>query len=374
MDFLTRINAVLHHEEPDQVPFAPYDNLVPRGEFVRELRNRGMGLCLRRSTIWAGTPNVTVETRNEGDTTVTIYHTPEGDVSTRTRTHAGRVVDGLAVEIEGMIKGVEDYDPVIFMLEDTVFHADNSIYYNAVRDVGRDGIVRDWGLDFEALPYGATRRYFGDFYGLERWVYAQRDHPDHFARLLQAQERRDERRLQLVADSPAEFVAFGWMEGLWGPEQFRKYELPFYQKWVPFLQARGKICALHCDATKNLSDFKDLIAETGIDVVEAFTPPPVGNLSLREARKVWGRDTIIWVNIPETMFWSGAEEAKRYMVELLKSDAPGDRLVIGFTEMGLWGATDDETERVFKAGTMAVMEAIEEYGNYPIGCFPSANA
>jgi hypothetical protein len=44
MDFLTRINAVLHHEAPDQVPFAPYDNLVPRGEFVRKLRNRGMGL------------------------------------------------------------------------------------------------------------------------------------------------------------------------------------------------------------------------------------------------------------------------------------------------------------------------------------------
>ena len=36
MDFLTRLNHVLHHEEPDQVPFAPYDNPVPRGTFVRE--------------------------------------------------------------------------------------------------------------------------------------------------------------------------------------------------------------------------------------------------------------------------------------------------------------------------------------------------
>jgi hypothetical protein len=161
-------------------------------------------------------------------------------------------------------------------------------------------------------------------------------------------------------------MGFGWLEGLWSPEQFRKYELPFYQKWVSFLQSKGKICALHCDATKNLDLFKELIAETGIAVVEAFTPPPVGNLSLKEARAAWGEDTIIWVNFPETIFWSGPEETKRYTIELLKEAAPGRALVIGFTEMGPWGATDDESEQAFKAGTLAIMEAIEEHGNYPI--------
>ena len=34
-DFRARINAVLHGEPPDRVPFAPYDNLMPRGEFAR---------------------------------------------------------------------------------------------------------------------------------------------------------------------------------------------------------------------------------------------------------------------------------------------------------------------------------------------------
>jgi len=58
VDFLTRINEVLHHDPPDQVPFAPYDNLVPRGQFSRELRNRGMGLCVRLSTLWNDVRNV----------------------------------------------------------------------------------------------------------------------------------------------------------------------------------------------------------------------------------------------------------------------------------------------------------------------------
>ena len=367
MDILTRINAVLHHNAPDQVPFVSYDNLVPRGEFVRELRNRGMGLCLRRSTIWSEMPNVSVETRAEGDVTITIYHTPEGDVSTRFKGHAGRISDRQGLETEGMIKSIADYDPVLFMLEDTVFHIDNSIYFNTVRDVGRDGIYREWGLDFETTPYGATRRYFGDAYGLEAWIFHQIDHPDHFARLVQAQINRDEKRLELVADSPAEFVSFGWIEGLWNPKEFRKHELPFYQKWVPFLQSKGKICAVHCDVTKGLMRYKEVIAETGIDVVEAFTPSPVADLTLKEAREAWGRDTIIWVNFPETIFWTGgAEGTKQYTIELLHSDAPGSSLIIGFTEMGMWGVTNSETEKAFKSGTQAIMEAIEEHGNYPI--------
>jgi len=365
MNFLSRINAVLHHEAMDYVPLAPYDNLVPRGEFARHLENRGMGLCYRRSTVFAEMPHVSIETKTENGTKVTIYHTPEGDVSTRTRTHAGRISDNEEAETEGLIKTVDDYDPVLFMLEDTVFGADNSIYSNALRDLGGDGIFRDWALDFEASPYGATRRYFGEIYGLDEWVYHQRDHPDHFAKLLDAQRRRDERRLKVVAESPVEFMGFGWVEGLWSPEQFRKHELPFYKEWVSYLQSKGKILALHCDVTLNLASYKDVIAETGVDVVEAFTPPPVSDLSLRDAIRAWG-NIIIWVNFPETIFWSGPKTTKEYTIELLKSAAPGDRLVLGFTEMGTWGGTDDATEQCLKAGTLAVMEAIEEHGKYPI--------
>jgi hypothetical protein len=364
--FHERIHAVLHGGEPDVVPFAPYSNLVPRGEFDREMRNRGMGLCVRVSSVWSETPNVAKEERREGDTVVTIYKTPVGDVSTRTRIHAGRISDGESAEVEGLIKSEADFEPVICMLDDEVFHRDDGIYWNAVRDVGADGIVRDTALDMEAPPYGATRVYFGSYFGLERWVFAQRDWPERFARLVQAQERRDERRLLLAAESPADFTAFGWFEGLWGAEQFAKHELPFYQKWVPYLQSRGKLCALHCDATRNLRAIAPLLRQTGVAVIEAYTPPPVGELTVAEVREIWGPETVIWVNPPETLFWAGAEQTYDWTVNLLRSDAPGNRLVLGFTEMGPWGATDDETERIFKDGTRAIADAIDSAGHYPI--------
>jgi hypothetical protein len=49
----------------------------------------------------------------------------------------------------------------------------------------------------------------------------------------------------------------------------------------------------------------------------------------------------------------------------LKSDATCNMLVLSFTEMGLWGALNSETEKIFKIGTQAIMDAIEEHGQLP---------
>lgn len=359
MDIRTRLNAVLHRETPDQIPFIPYDNLVPRGDFERMLRNRGMGLCLRRSTIWEETPHVSLEIKNEGDIAVKIYHTPKGDLTTRIKTHIGRIKDDdIDWSIEGLIKGPEDYAAAIFMLDDTILHLDGSIYTDATRDIGTDGIVRDSGLE---PPYGATRYLYGSTSGLSRWVQDQHDHPAQFEELVQAVYRREERRLELIENSPAEFISLGDVDGTWGPEKIRRYELPLYIKWIPRLKAKGKITALHAHAN-NLSHFKGLIREIGCDVIEAFTPPPVGDLPLAEARAAWGKDMIIWINFPETIFWSGVEVTRKYTLDLIRSDLPANRLVFGFTEMGTWGAMTDEMERIFKVGTLAIVDAIDEYG------------
>jgi hypothetical protein len=54
------------------------------------------------------------------------------------------------------------------------------------------------------------------------------------------------------------------------------------------------------------------------------------------------------------------EATKHYTMDLIKSDQYPGSLVIGFTEMGVWGAMDDDLDRVFKEGTGAILDAIEE--------------
>jgi hypothetical protein len=134
---------------------------------------------------------------------------------------------------------------------------------------------------------------------------------------------------------------------------------------VPLLHERGKVCAYHAHAS-NLNAYKDLIAATGVDVVEAYTPPPVSDLSIEAARAAWGSDVVIWVNFPETVFYHGADYVREYTLALLEADAPGGRLVLGFTEMGLFGIQDEITEKAFREGFLAIAETINEYGVYSI--------
>ncbi|NLG29303.1 MAG: hypothetical protein GX557_15445 [Chloroflexi bacterium] len=359
MRAIDNLEAVLSGRVPERVPFFPYDNKIPRGALARELQNRGMGLCCRRSTVWAEMPHVWTETRRDGDVTTVTHHTPVGSVYSRTRRVRERIdTNTRTVELDGLIKGPADIDVVIYMADDTVYHADSQLYHNLARDLGSDGII--WETGPFGAPYDETRTYYGIYTGLEDWIYAQHDQPEAFGRLVEALERRADRMALLLAQAPARIVSFGALEGNYGPAQFAARTLPFYQKHVPVLQAAGKLCALHAHAS-NLRGYAEVLKLTGVKVIEAFTPPPVGDLSLAAARAAWGPETIIWVHFPETIFWYGPEQVKDYTLELIRSDPHPESLVLSITEMGTACISDDEGERAFAAGLRALMDALDAY-------------
>ena len=52
---------------------------------------------------------------------------------------------------------------------------------------------------------------------------------------------------------------------------------------------------------------------------------------------------------------------------LPRAEKPGNGAVLAHLQRsGPGGPEDDEAERIFKVGTMAIMKAIEEHGSYPI--------
>lgn len=355
-----RVYAVLRGEQPDRVPFAPYDVLVPRGDFEREMRNRGMALCARSWSVAEHAPHTHVESYEEAGVAYRAYHMPSGVIRVGRR-YAGRIIDGGEIQCVYPITTVSDFAPAIELINDTEYAADHDAYTAHVRDMGADGVVR---LEGPIAPYESS--YMEErllWFHLSTWGTAQADWPDAFNRLLAALAARVERMIPHILDSPADFVSMGWFGGLYSPRQFARHLLPYFHEHLPRLHASGKICSLHADAI-NLAAFAELLGETGVDVIEAFTPPPVGNLSLADARAAWGPDTVIWVNFPETVFWLGRQATYDYTVDLLKQDAGSRRLVLGLTEMGVWGATTSEMEHLFKEGMRAVMDAIDDYGVY----------
>lgn len=350
-----RILNILSGKKPDKVPFMPFSELIPRGSFEREMRNKGMGLITHAGSMWSEMPNVEVTTKNVNSELVTIYHTPIGDVSTVYITHVSGLSNDGKVQKNFLIRNVEDYKSVIFMIDNTTFHVDKEAFYKVEKDLGEDGITHVWT---EEPPYMDAQY----FLGLEKWSYDQYDYPEEFQNLLDALERRQERRFKILMGCPEKYlINLGNLAGNFGPKQYEKYILPYYEKYVPMFKKYGKLCTLHADAL-NLKQYKDIVVKTGVDVIEAFTPPPTGNLSLAEAREAWGENKTIWINFPETIFYSGYEKTKEYTIELLKSD-PCYNKFIGMTEMGLMGV-NDQNEEIFKLGIRAILDAIDEAGIY----------
>ena len=76
-----------------------------------------------------------------------------------------------------------------------------------------------------------------------------------------------------------------------------------------------------------IGSLKHLIAQTPIDIVEAFHPPPMGDLPLSEALTLWP-DKVIWLGYPGGVYELGPQAVREHALGLLREAGAGDRLVV----------------------------------------------
>jgi hypothetical protein len=109
------------------------------------------------------------------------------------------------------------------------------------------------------------------------------------------------------------------------PNLFQKYFMPSYEKCAKVVHEKGMLLASHFDG--RLGILKDLIAKCPRDIIEAFHPPPMGDLPIGEALDLW-RNKVILVGFPASVYYSGTDTVKEYLLDLLRSIIPGDRICI----------------------------------------------
>jgi len=359
------VMAILHHEKPERIPWLTYDipyPMLPRGAWERELRNKGLGVIGLMGFYPCGdvynaeTPNVEVTqkpTRQGGRRIIeTTYRTPIGEL---TKKEDWSISPPNAWMLEYPVKGASDYDALKFIVEDTVYEPNYDAFYWVDKQVGGDGYVRaDCKTPFQELLISQL-----GYKGLAMGIYRYKKELEE---LMKAMERRYFELVRILADCPAEVIGVdGNINGrVASPALFKKYLLPLYHEASEILHAKGKVVSAHMDGA--LACLKDLIPETGIDVIEAFTPPPLGDLPIEEARRAWGNHTIISVNFPETVCLEGVDAVRRYTTELLRKVAPGDGFMLTVTEDIPYRAPND----ILEASLRVITDIMWEHGKYPI--------
>jgi hypothetical protein len=136
--------------------------------------------------------------------------------------------------------------------------------------------------------------------------------------VLQRMAIADEAAWEIAAESPAEVVwsAENITGSITSPRLYARFCLPYYNRCADALHKTGKFYGVHMDGL--LAVLQEGIAASHLDFVEAFTPPPMGDLSLEDARRAWP-DKTLWVNFPGNVLHGSEAEVTQYTLGLLES-------------------------------------------------------
>ena len=330
-----RIMSASQRKRADRLPFFHFWRHSQIGWAERECRNRGMGMCWNRPCHVEKMHGVEITERRESVSGQAVvrrtYSTPVGSVSSLERRepgvgqwHAQRSWRDISPwQTERLIKGPEDYAVVKFIVENTEYVADYFPIQQAMDWLGDEGVVMC------SLPHSPMQTLMIDWIGSEggRFYYHLADHRELVEDLYRALCRSREPLHEIAAESPAPIVLCGDnVDGvLVSPRLFEAYFVPVYEQQVGVLHGNGKLMAVHMDG--RLRNIKELIAKTAIDIIEAFHPPPMGDLPISDALAAWP-DKAIWVGFPGSVYALGPDATRDYALDLLTEAGTGERLVV----------------------------------------------
>ncbi len=319
-------------------------------------RSLGMGITAPRcEIIKKKVRNVEIIMKKDGNTTLTEYHTAFGKVTSTFRSTPELEAEGVrGIVTEYMIKKKTDFDAVKFIIENTKIEPDYEGFIKIVKEIGDDGLA------FAKAGYCPFHDIIRNYMGYEKTYYALYDYPNQLESLLDTLDEQFEKVIKLIINSPAEIITCdGHFDGqLTPPPIYRKHLLPCFKDFSNKIHSAGKLFASHTDA--DISGLLELFLESGFDIAEAFTPPPMCRVPVQRAMNIWGNRITIWGCVASVMLSRSTPEHvfKEHIHNLLDEIAPGNNVILA---VGDNVPTDASFERLINIG-----EIIHERGNYPI--------
>jgi hypothetical protein len=343
-----RVELALAKKEVDKVPFTVYENKIPQCDTERKLRNQGLCIVQRRYKYFKQvSPNVKVKEykyREGGKTLVrTDFETPVGTVHT-----IGEPAGFTTWNHKRMFESKEDYKTLLFMIKDEEYLPDYENVLRMDKYLGEDFILRG-SLGSEPL-----QSFISGYMGTEAFCFEWMDNRDEIIKLMDRIIENKRKLYKLAEESPMKIFNYGGnvTPAIIGLENFEKYYLPHYQEAAAGLHKKGKLIGVHFDADCKL--LKSAIAKSGLDYIEAFTPAPDTDMSMKEAKETWP-DKVLWINYPSSVHLQSIKAIKETTHQLIE-DAGTEGLIIGITE-------DVPMER-WQENFLAIMAAIEENAAY----------
>jgi hypothetical protein len=322
-----RVRAALRGGAADRVPFTVYWLMLPRGQAERELRNDGVAIVERVPLFTVEYPDAELVTREYRQNGVPVQrrelHTPVGTVWSEYRREEGYGTSWW--QTQHLVKSPADYDVVEHLLRERTYRPHYEAFLLAEQRYGEDGYV------IGNTEYSPMNLLIYELLGIERFCLDLADRPGRVLALYEILRERQRRMFEICAASPAELILYcgNISQEVVGVERFRSYYLPCLDELAGLLHQRGKLLGCHLDA--RMATLMEAVGGSKLDLIEAFTPVPTGDVSVAAARATWP-DKVLWINFPSSVHLEEDARIRGEVARILGEAAPGERFLVGITE------------------------------------------
>ncbi len=298
---------------------------------------------------------VEVHERREGLLTYYDYVTPVGSVSKLVKRTPELDAAGIyPLEVEHFIKKPEDFETVMYMVENTEYFPAYEQFIDYDESVGDDGLPM---IPIGDVPF---HHYLEVFTGYEKGYLDLFDYPDKVERLLETMwQVNKEKMWPLAAKSPGTLFLHGahFSSETTPANYFKTYMLPYMQEFADYMHGYDKKVAHHAD--NDTSSIIELLRDSRYDMHECFVTNPMVPITLAEGRKTLGDDIVVFGGIPSVILeeTTSDEQFEIYLEEIFDAVKPGDNFILGIADNMMPASMMSRVKRI--------SELTEQQGTYP---------
>ena len=333
MNSRERLIEALHGRPVDHIPFSPFLAYVwesfPRN--IQEAGHLAFYHSVGADPLWRGAPcpvrairSELMESRTiaEGDRETTYVTTPVGQLRfVRARSTLGNT----SFLVEHPLKTEADFKVWMWVEEHTRYESN----LEAVRaHFAGNGKV---GLSIGGLvPRGksAYQDLVEFFVGTEELVYAQVDYPDTVRTLWETMVANDLKAVGMSLESEYDYF-ISWEDSStqnYSPGQYDEFIGSEIGEWCRRLDEAGKHYIQH--ACGHVAALTRRMRDHGVFAIESISPPPTGNITIREARAEVGDTMGIIGGIEPTILLDLPEKELPAYVETVIQEGQGGPFVL----------------------------------------------
>ena len=322
-----RLLTAFRKETPDRVPVGPFTlgALDWKSEAAREL------IRVADPMIDVGSGGDAVlgkkahmERRVEGDKTISILHTPKGDLrQVRQRTSI------TSATMEFFCKTPEDADKWLSVPYEPP-DIDLSSYESLKKDVDEEALIMIGIGDGICLP--------ADIFSPENFSLLWLDAPDVMMKLTKVAADRINAYVKRLCEAGVDcfrIVGGEYASVQLGPKGFKDLVVDIDSETVDIMHKHGAMAYFHNHGP--MKRFYDLIPQIGIDAIDPLEAPPWGDCELVEAKERIGKDVCLVGNLDdmEVLEKYDWREIETIAVARLQAAGP-DGFVLGGTASGTY--------------------------------------